>query len=301
MKPRSCIAAILTALVLVPLLATGQSAQSGSSNESEKFQKALELYLESLGKTNTVFDATDQQRKKPLATKLVVKDGPLRLGDPIVTSLSATNAAPESAQVDRSATAFDCFEVIDPDGEQMPYVGFDGQMQMHPTLVQPFSTVTIADAVDLTDKYIFRKAGRYVVRFIGGSRARLANSPAISFEIAPGQISDVDQAALSLMSILPKGWSLVKHEGDGDLTPPGPTRITGKSLHLCHNHMQGEAVYLYFTKAEAKADLARNPITDAKSLGRVRSLFAYAKVDKNTPQLWPTAIEDISRALQSVK
>ena len=301
MEPRSYIAVILTALVLVPLPAIGQSAQSGISNESGKSQTNPSWSSGGFGEHGRRVDASYQRGKEPLATKLVVKNGTLRLGDPIIISVSATNPSPESAQVDKSATAFNCFEVIDPDGQEMPYVGYDGQVQMRPTLVQSFSTATIADEVDLTDKYVFRKAGRYVVRFISAPGKPLANSPVISIEIAPGQVSDMDQAALSLMSILPKGWKLVKHTGDGDLTPPGRTRVPGKSLHLCHNHMQWESVYLYFTKAEAKADLARNPIPDAKYLGRVRSLFAYAKVDKNTPQLWPTAIEDISRALQTVE
>ena len=301
MEPRSYIAQILTALVLVPTLATGQPAQSGSSNESGKSQTNLSWSSGGFGDHGRRVDTSNPQGNAPLATVLAVKNGTFRLGDPIVISVSATNASPESAQVDKSATAFNCFEVIDPDGQEMPYVGFDGQVQMQPTLVQPFSTVTIGAAVDLTDKYVVRKAGRYVLRFIGAPRARLAASPVINIEIAPGQLSDVDQADLSLMSVLPKGWRLVKHAGEGDLALPGRTRVTGKSLHLCHNHMQGEAVYLYFTQAEAKADLTRNPIPESKFLGRVRSLFSYAKVDKNAPQLWPTAIEDISRALQTVK
>ena len=62
--------------------------------------------------------------------------------------------------------------------------------------------------------------------------------------------------------------------------------------------MHGEAVNLWFTKAEAKIDPDQKPRVKSESLGRARGLYVYATVDGNTPPLWPAATEDISRALK---
>ena len=83
--------------------------------------------------------------------------------------------------------------------------------------------------------------------------------------------------------------------------PYGRSRVAGFTLHLCHNHMHGEAGYLWFARADAKIDPDQNPPVKAENLGRAHGFFVYAAVDKNTPPQWPTAAEDISRALQIVK
>ena len=67
----------------------------------------------------------------------------------------------------KSETAFDCFEVNAPDGQSAPYVGFIGQIMSSRVSVQPSSTMTIEEGLDLTDRYVFEKAGRYSIRFRG--------------------------------------------------------------------------------------------------------------------------------------
>jgi hypothetical protein len=65
--------------------------------------------------------------------------------------------------------------------------------------------------------------------------------------------------------------------------------------------MQGKAVYLWFTKAEAKIDPNQEPRIKSGYLGRALGSYVYATVGTNTPALWPNAIEDMSRALQIAK
>src|SRR5437867_8114534 len=87
----------------------------------------------------------------------------------------------------------------------------------------------------------------------------------------------------------------------GEVTPFGRSRVPGFALHLCHSHMRGEAVLLWFTKEEAEVDPIQQPRGKIEYLGRARGLFVYASVGSNTPTLWPTATEEISRALQITK
>jgi len=247
----------------------------------------------------TVLTVVAQAVKPQLATQVLAKQQTVRLGDPIIVSVRVTNQAAQAAEVDRSATAFDSFQVTDPKGKALPYIGFDGQVMMNRTNVQPFSVVTIADALDLMDKYLFKKPGRYSIRFIG-KWSGLSNSPAIPIEVTPGRLSDFYELLISLIAICPEGFHLVK-DGRGEVTPFGRSRVEGWSLHLCHNHMRGEAVLLWFTKEEAKVDPNQQPRGKLEYLGRARGLFVYESVGDNTPPLWPTATEDISHALQITK
>jgi hypothetical protein len=221
----------------------------------------------------------------------------VRLGDSIKVSVRVTNQGTEAAVASRSMTAFDCFEVTGPDGKRLPYVGFDGQVGLDRLDVRPASTATIAESLDLTDKYLFQKPGRYSIRFNGKS-AGLSDSPAIAIEVTPGQISEVDSVVVSLLPVCPKGWHIVK-DGHGEVTPFGPTRVPGFVIHICRNHMRGEAVFLWFTKEEAMVDPKQQPRGQIEYLGRLRGLFVYESVGENTPPLWPRATEEISRALQS--
>ena len=243
-----------------------------------------------------VATAGAQPEKPQPVTLVTAQRQTVRQGDPIEVSVSVSNQAPQVVEVDRSATAFDCFEVTDPDGRALPYVGFDGQVVIRLIRVEPSSTIKIADALDLTDKYLFQKAGRYTIRFRGGP-AGVSDSRALTIDLTPGRVSEFDQVAASLLPVCPSGWHLAK-DRRGEVVPFGRVPAAGFALHLCRNYMQGEAVYLWFTRAEAQIDPDRKPRVKVEYLGRARGLYIYAAVDKNTPPLWPTATEDISRALQ---
>lgn len=240
--------------------------------------------------------APAQQARQQVDYVLVPAKPSVRLGEPILISVRVTNLTAQVVQVSRSDTAFGCFEVTDPDGQAVPYVGFDGQVAEAPLQLPPASTVTLAD-VDLTDKYLVQKPGRYSIRFAEPG-TRLSASPAITVDMMPGQMSDFDRIAVRLLRVCPKGWHLAK-DARGDVAPFGRSRVEGFTLHLCRNHMQGKAVYLWFTRAEPKVDPNQTPRIKVESLGKALGFYVYAALDKNAPGLWPTAIEDISRALRT--
>jgi hypothetical protein len=247
----------------------------------------------------TVLNVAAQGQKSNLSTEVTPEKQKVRLGDPIVVSVRVTNQTAEVAETGRGATAFDCFEVTGPDGERLRYVGFDGQVAGVRVEVPPHSAATLAATLDLTDKYLFQKPGQYSIRF-SGKWTGLPDSSAIELELAPGQLSEFDQVAASLLPICPEGWRLAK-DAHGEVMPFGRSRVPGFALHLCLDHMRGKDVLLWFTKEEAKVDPSQQPPEKVEYLGRVRGLFVYDSVGSNTPGLWPKAVEDISRALKITK
>ena len=226
----------------------------------------------------------------------------VQLGDPIIVSLSVKNQGDHGAAVDRSATAFNCFEVLGPAGQSAPYVGFIGQAASTSVNVRPSSSTIIAEGLDLTDKYVFEKPGRYAIRFRGAAGVPASN--AITVEVTPGRLGELDQLVLQLLPVRPRGWGVTRSpRSEHEVAPFGRAGVPGYSAHICRNYMQGEAVYLWFTKAEAPLAPEPKPriMSQCQYLGRTIGLHVYIAEDKKVPTLWPKATEDISRALQIEK
>jgi len=238
-------------------------------------------------------NATDTSLAK-MATQVVAEKQTVRLGDPIIVSLSVSNQTQQVKEMDGNARVFGTFEITDPDGKTLPYVGWVAQIMVNTVAVQPGSTVTNAGTWDLTGEYLFQKAGRYSIRFSGGFG--LSNSPAIAVEVTAGRLSEIDEIVASLLPVCPKGWYLEKVPRMLS-RPFGP----GFGLQLYHNPMQRETVDLWFSKEEVKVDPNQQPRFEMVYLGHARGQLVYGSVGTNAPALWPTAIEDISRALQIKK
>ena len=216
----------------------------------------------------------------------------VRLGDPIIVSVTVSNQAPQVEDVDLNATEWGSFEVTDPDGKTLPYVGPLYQVMVNKAAVQPHSTVTIKDALDLTDKYLFQKAGRYSI-LLRGNRIGFSDSPAIAIEVTAGRLSEIDDVFVSLLPVCPNGWYLSKGL-HGVVEPFG----RGFAINFTRHPMQREIVGLWFAKEEVKVDPNQQPPFKMEYLGHTRGQFVFGSVDENAPALWPTAFEDISRALQ---
>jgi hypothetical protein len=243
-----------------------------------------------------------------LSMVLVATKSAVQLGEPIRVSLSVKNQGDRMMEVSKSVTAFDCFEVTGPDGQAATYVGFVGQVQEIPSTVQPSSTVTLADGLDLTDKYLFPKPGRYAIRFREtpysyNSAARKVlfcpSSNQIMVDVTPGQLGELDQIVAQLLPIRPKGWGIVKSvRGQNEVAPFGRGSVPGYSAHIYLSFMSGEAVYVWLTKS--KAPITPDPKKDIRSeyLGRTGGLYVYVAPTTKATNSWPTALGDISRVLQ---
>jgi hypothetical protein len=245
-----------------------------------------------------------------LATEVVAERQNVRVGDPIRVSVSVTNQSAQALEVDGNGTAFDCFEVSDPDGQRLPYVGSGGMVRAKRATVAPFSTVMITKALDLTDKYVFDRPGRYSVRFNQPMRAPKremfpfptvywlpSGSRAITIEVTAGQLSELDQVIAALLPIRPKGWRVAK-AARGEVVPSGRSRVPGFAVDVYRSLRVGESVPLSFTKAEAKLDPNSEVRGTSEYMGRMRGFFVYCALDNKTRTFWPTVTEDICRALQ---
>jgi hypothetical protein len=238
--------------------------------------------------------------KEPL-TVLTAEKSVAQLGDPISVSLRVKSQGTQEITVERSAIAFDCFEVTDPDGQPATYVGFMGQASSKPVRVQPSSTVTLADALDLTDKYVVQKTGRYSIRF-KGTQTGVPGSNTITVQVTPGQLSEFEQLVIRLLPVRPEGWRLTKSpRAQQEVAPSGRSRVAGYEAHICRNYMRGEALYVWLTKAEAQIDPDQKARVKSEYLGRTGGLYIYVAKGSKTPALWPKAVDDISRVLQTAK
>ena len=238
-----------------------------------------------------------------VSTVLVAEKTVVPLGDPIKVSLSVKNQGDREIKVDKSATAFDCFEVTGPDGQSPTYVGLMGQVMANSVAVQPSSTVTVAEGLDLTDKYFFHKPGRYAIRFRNApSYNRFRGTPLsnrIMVDVTPGQLGELDQMVAQLLPVCPKGWGIMKSSrGQSEVTPFGRAPVPGYSAHIYRSFMDGEAVYLWLTKA--KVPITPDPKKDSRSeyLGRTGGLYVYVAPTTKATNSWPKALDDISRVLQ---
>ena len=119
-------------------------------------------------------------------------------------------------------------------------MGFIGQVgaRLGGVPVPPGAIITLADQLDLTDKYLFEKAGRYSIRFKGATSpmalpvasgpptrskgTRVPGSNVITLDVAPGELTGLDQFLIRLLQVRPKGWYVSKSpRNQKEVTPFG--------------------------------------------------------------------------------
>ena len=283
-----------TSLSLVLVLFVSACAHAADSNATDTSHTEIDPWDAAL--SARAADSFSIRSSARMATQVVAEKQTVRLGDPIVVSLSVSNQTQRAQGMDRNPTVFGNIEITDPDGKTLPYVGFTGQVRLDRVAVQPGSTVTNVGTLNLPDAYLFQKAGRYSVRF-SGDTFDLSNSPAIEIEVTAGRLPDIDEMAALLLPVRPKSWGLEKNRGRMSSGPFSQ----GFGLLLYDNYMQGETVNLWFRKEEVKVDPNQQPPFKMEYLGHGRGQFVYGLVGTNALAIWPTAIEDISRALQITK
>jgi len=243
-----------------------------------------------------------------ISTLLVATKAVVQLGDPIEVSLSVKNQGASEQAVDKSATAFACFDVTDEEGQPVPYVGFMGQASVNSVTLQPSSTVALAERLDLTDKYLFQRPGRYAIGFRGSPSfpsfsnriSPIAGTPpsnTILVDIRPGQLGELDQIVARLLPVCPKGWAIMKSgRGLDETTPFGRGRVRGYSAHIYRSFMDGEAVYLWLAKTKTPLSPEKDTET-SQYLGHTRGLHVYVALAPKAKSVWPKALADISRVL----
>lgn len=243
-----------------------------------------------------------------VSTMLVAQNATVPLGAPIKLSLSVDYRGATKTQVDTSWTAFDCFEVTDAEGRSPTYVGFVGQIISRQVDVAPSSTVHLATELDLTDKYLLDKVGRYTIRFKGDRSGIVTatiippRSNTITVDVRKGELSEQDGTVARLLPICPPGWAVSKSpRAEQEVTPFGRTRVAGFGAHMGRHWMGGDTVLLWLTKVEAAVNADSKSELKSEYLGRCSGMHAYVTLGSKAKDSWPTAIDDIARVLKIEK
>ena len=243
-------------------------------------------------------DAGSSPTTNTVSTVLIAEKAVVPLGDPIRVSVMVVYRGQQKTTVEKADAIFDCFEVVDAQGQTLPYVSSFGFAQVisQPIDVQPLSTVEIVHSLDLTDQYPFRKTGLYSIRFKGygwGAESSTIHPPpssAITLDVTQGQLPELDRIAASLLSTLPSGWTLFKS-----------ARHEGLVVYMGRHYRGGETVFLGFSpiKAAINTPQKTDPITEY--LGDTQVLHVYLTRGTRADALWPKAVADISRVLKIVR
>lgn len=160
-----------------------------------------------------------QPKSSGLVVELTAPASKVAVGEPLKVTVLVKNPGDHPIPVSLAATAWDSFEVLDPEGRQVPFTGRSGQLFAEDLPLPPGATYALAEDLDLMEKYLLHQPGTYRIRFAKGPFG-LPASEFITVELTPGKISQPDQkVALQLVPLCPEAWHLHRY---GFSTPAGP-------------------------------------------------------------------------------
>jgi beta-lactamase regulating signal transducer with metallopeptidase domain len=253
-----------------------------------------------------------------LRTRLVAEKRQFRAGEPINIHIEVTNTSDRTIYFQGpSAPYFDgSLIVLDAEGKTPPFIGEPIQVMARETIVAPGQTLQLKP-FDLTERRYLGRPGLYSVqlpaepfpmRMPNFSMRGLPLSGRLAFEVVADAAADAGGDPIGrLLPLLPEGWSLANMAGRMARLRPGNNREEvqeGRELMLYSGNIRsvdGKVIWLWLTDQPA-AERAAGPgdTTPASEyLGQAGRLHIYINVDANALKGWPTAKEDILRALQN--
>ena len=226
-----------------------------------------------------------------------------KLGEPILVKLSMTSLSTKPVLYDdQSVAAHGGFRVVGSDGREAPYVGGMGQTAGAPENLRPGATVVLRPKVDLAERYLLTRPGRYAICFEGagpgGGSLRFPGSNTVGVDLDPGAVPSVDLLALQVLPVAPKGW--VIHKSPRELrkvTPDGRGEVEGCSVFLSQHAFAGKALEVFQTTSPTDVVAAPKGGRVTTYLGRGKRGHVYVTTWKKLPEVWPTAIADLRAAL----
>ena len=130
--------------------------------------------------------------------------------------------------------------ISDPDGKPVPYVGggFQTGRKGEAPSIAPGETAVLFNGLDLTNQYLFAKAGSYALQYRDTWDPVIPGSNTITVKMQPGTLPMSMQVPARLIDILPKKWSMslnmrvAEVDQNGNITPPGRESGAGTYLQL---------------------------------------------------------------------
>jgi hypothetical protein len=194
---------------------------------------------------------------------------------------------------------FGTLSVKDEKGKDVPYLFGLAQVQQRREKIDVGGSKEL-DQFDLAQAYYLRKPGKYTVQGI-----EPPVSGAFEFEVAADARADDGDPVGRLLPLLRKNWWMTGGLSAGAVRP-GSNHAEGNGRLILFDYnptgykKDAGLVYLYLTneKAAEKKDV-NSSLPASEYLGQAARWHVYATVTENAQKDWPTAKEDIKRALET--
>jgi hypothetical protein len=205
----------------------------------------------------------------------------------------------DSQGVDRNGS----MRISDPDGKPVPYVGggFQTARKGEAPSIAPGETAVLFNGLDLTNQYLFAKAGSYTLQYRDTWDPVIPGSNTISVKMRPSTLPMSMQAPARLIDILPKEWSMslnmrvAEVDRDGKITPPGRESGAGTYLELIRGSHKQESLFVPVWVSEHRLARKGTPDTGeaskpgevAEYLGKGADGHVYWILEERIEKEWP--------------
>jgi hypothetical protein len=241
------------------------------------------------------------EAKNGLRTRLIADKQTFPAGEPIMITLEMENVGNTATEFAVPHAPEDGLTVLDAAGKPVPFLLGLGQLQQNRQKIDAGKTLEI-NAFDLAQAYYLRKPGRYSVQL----KSEFASAP-FEFEVTANPAADADGDPIGkLLPLVKKNWWL-SGSGAGQIQPgKNHAQVAGRYMNLMFNDTGSKRdtgiiyVWLADEKADQKAD-DDSHLPAGKYLGKASRWQVYFATDANAEKAWPTAGEDIVKALQADK
>ena len=235
-----------------------------------------------------------------LRTRLTAEKQVFRAGEPIPMKLEIENVGEQVKEYGFGpAPTYGTLKVLDQDGKQVAYLVGLAQVQQHREKLEPGKVKEIG-AFDLAQAYYLRKPGRYSVQAIYEPA-----SAALEFEVIadPAGNADGDPVGRLLPLVKEKWW--LSGSGEGKIQP-GKNRLQtdGRYFLMQFNptgyKKDSGLIWVWLAdKPAAEKENDNSHLPASEYLGKISRWHVYFAASDAALKDWPTASEDISKALKA--
>jgi len=201
--------------------------------------------------------------------------------------------------------------VRDDQGHGVPYLGSPAQVGVQPITIASHQDVAMKP-FDLAQWYYLRRPGKYTVSWPGERplnfpgeipNASLAATPDFQFEVAPNPAAAADGDPVGLLlPLVKKDWYFWAPLMDTGKLHPGGNRqeVVGRvfTFEYPSTNEKGPRIWLWLTDQPAaeQPNVAEEP-PPSEYIGKVSRWYVYFYRSASGVKAWPTAKQDITRAL----
>lgn len=249
------------------------------------------------------------EEKDGLKTRLTAASNVFRAGHSVSLALEVTNSGTVAKEYGRiSANSSDNFEVLDESGNPVAYIAGPAQVVEREATILPGQTQVVA-VFDLADSYFLRKPGGYTVKLRKLLGDSLPPSGEFRFEVTPDRAAVNDPVA-ALLPLQKKDWLFIASSEAHNRQPGANWQAVNCSTATFRllpptSKRDFDFVSLYLADEAAKKqpeDLAIESSAPATEyLGKLSRWHVYFLASEGALKAWPTARDDISKALIAVE